>query len=61
MSAPVVSQGVWGPLPEGHPRKCSEALHILDWYHVVGKMNQALDEVRAGESRRMASEGLSPC
>src|SRR3954451_1723411 len=24
------------------------------------KMNKALDEVRAGESRRMASEGLTP-
>jgi len=40
--------------------KCSEALHILDRFHVVAKMNKALDEVRAGESRRMASEGRTP-
>jgi transposase len=40
--------------------KCSEALHILDRFHIVAKMNKALDEVRAAESRRMASEGLSP-
>jgi hypothetical protein len=40
--------------------KCSEALHILDRFHIVAKMNKALDEVRAGESRRMAMEGRTP-
>ncbi len=40
--------------------KCSEALHILDRFHIVAKMNKALDDVRAGESRRMASEGRVP-
>jgi hypothetical protein len=35
--------------------KCSEALHILDRFHIVAKMNKARDEVRAGESRRMAN------
>ena len=33
---------------------------ILDRFHIVAKMNKALDEVRAGESRRMASEGRTP-
>src|SRR5215472_963266 len=37
-----------------------EDLHILDRFHIVAKMNKALDEVRAGESRRMASEGRTP-
>ena len=40
--------------------KCAEALHILDRFHIVAKMNKALDEVRAGESRRRASEGRAP-
>ena len=40
--------------------KCSEALHILDRFHIGAKMNNALDEIRAGESRRMATEGLVP-
>ena len=31
--------------------KCSEAPHILDRFHIVSKMNKALDEVRAEESR----------
>jgi transposase len=40
--------------------KCFEALHILDRFPIVAKMNKVLDEVRAGESRRMASEGRTP-
>jgi transposase len=40
--------------------RCSEALHILDRFHIVAKMNKALDEVRAGESRRVASQGRTP-
>src|ERR1700682_6466989 len=40
--------------------KCSEAHHILDRFHIVAKMNKALDEVRAAECRRMASEGRAP-
>jgi hypothetical protein len=40
--------------------KCSEALHILDRFHIVANMNKVLDEVRAGESRRIAFEGRIP-
>ena len=36
------------------------ALNILDRFHIVAKMNKALDEVRAGEARRMAQEGYEP-
>jgi len=32
-------------------QKCSQALHILDRFHIVAKMNKALDEVRAAESQ----------
>jgi transposase len=41
-------------------QKCSQALHILDRFHIVAKMNKALDDVRAAESRRMAQEGHEP-
>jgi transposase len=40
--------------------KCSQALHILDRFHIVAKMNLALDDVRAEESRRMRREGRVP-
>ena len=40
--------------------KCSQALNILDRFHIVAKMNKALDEVRAAEARRMAAAGYEP-
>ena len=35
-------------------------MHILDRFHIFAKMNKALDEVRAEESRRMQREGRDP-
>jgi transposase len=51
---------MWEPYLKVIREKCSEALHILDRFHIVAKMNKAVDEVRAGESRRMAREGFMP-
>ena len=55
-----VCSDMWEPYLKVIREKCSEALHILDRFHIVAKMNKALDEVRAGESRRMAREGFLP-
>jgi transposase len=55
-----VCSDMWEPYLKVIREKCSEARHILDRFHIVAKMNKALDEVRAEESRRMASEGLAP-
>jgi transposase len=32
-------------------------MHIFDRFHLVAKMNEALDDVRAGESRRIYRDG----
>ena len=41
-----------------------QALNILDRFHMVAKLNTALDELsivnRAGEARRMVREGYEP-
>jgi transposase len=55
-----VCSDMWEPYLKVIREKCSLAIHILDRFHIVAKMNKALDEVRAGESRRMAGEGLEP-
>jgi transposase len=55
-----VCSDMWEPYLKVIREKCSEALHILDRFHIVAKMNKALDEIRAGESRRMAAEGFIP-
>jgi transposase len=55
-----VCSDMWEPYLKVIREKCSDALHILDRFHIVAKMNKALDEVRAGESRRMSQDGYAP-
>jgi transposase len=55
-----VCSDMWQPYLKVIREKCSQALHILDRFHIVAKMNLALDDVRAEESRRMKCEGRVP-
>jgi transposase len=55
-----VCSDMWEPYLKVVRERCSDALHILDRFHIVAKMNKALDEVRAEESRRMKREGQEP-
>ena len=41
-------------------KKCSEALNILDRFHIVAKVNLALDDIRSAEARRMKGHGYEP-
>jgi transposase len=41
-------------------QKAGQALHILDRFHVVAKLNKAVDEVRAKEARELARKGYKP-
>ena len=55
-----VCSDMWEPYLKVIREKCSDVLHILDRFHIVAKMNKALDEVHAGESRCIASDGGVP-
>ena len=37
-----------------------QAVHILDRFHIVARINKAIDEVRAGEHRSMIRDGYEP-
>jgi Transposase len=52
-----VCSDMWKPFLRVMRERCSNAVHILDRFHIVAKMNKALDEVRAGEARRLAQDG----
>ena len=41
-------------------KKASQAIHVLDRFHIMQKMNKAIDEVRAGEARQMKADGYEP-
>ncbi len=51
---------MWQPYVDVIREKCLQALHTLDRFHIVAKMNKALDDVRAAESRKMAQEDHEP-
>jgi len=55
-----VCSDMWKPYLDLIKQHCTNALNILDRFHVVAKMNLALDDVRAAEARRMAQEGYEP-
>ena len=40
--------------------RCSNALNILDRFHIVAKMNDAVNDVRSVEARRLAADGYEP-
>ena len=55
-----VCSDMWQPYLDLIAKHCTQALNILDRFHVVAKLNLALDDVRAAEARRMAREGYEP-
>lgn len=52
-----VCSDMWKPYLEVIASKAGHALHVLDRYHIVARLNKALDEVRAGEARRLKIAG----
>ena len=64
---PELSQGIefvcsdmWQPYLDLIKLNCPRALNILDRFHVVSKLNTALDEIRAGEARQLLRDGYEP-
>src|SRR5262249_38059125 len=55
-----VCSDMWEPYLKLIRENCSEALHILDRFHIVANMNKALDNVRAEETSRLSREGPAP-
>lgn len=41
-------------------QEAKKAVHILDRFHVMLKMNKALDKIRAEEARRLQQDGYEP-
>jgi transposase len=52
-----VCSDMWRPYLDVIARKAGQAIHILDRFHIVAKLNKALDEIRAGEARQMSRDG----
>ncbi len=51
---------MWKPYLKVIKERASGALHILDRFHIVARLNKALDEVRASEHKKMKEDGYEP-
>jgi transposase len=55
-----VCSDMWKPYLDLIKLNCPKALNILDRFHVVAKLNLALDEIRASEARQLLRDGYEP-
>lgn len=53
-----VCSDMWKPYLKVIAKKASQAVHVLDRFHIMAKMNKAIDEVRAKEARALTALGL---
>ena len=55
-----VCSDMWKNYLEVASKRIGQAIHILDRYHIVARLNKALDSVRAEEHRKMKQDGYEP-
>jgi transposase len=52
-----VCSDMWRPYLKVIAKKAGQAVHVLDRFHIMAKMNKAIDEVRAAEAKRLQEDG----
>jgi transposase len=55
-----ICSDMWKPYLKVIAKKAGQAIHVLDRFHVMSKMNKAIDEVRAAEAKRLERDGYEP-
>jgi transposase len=55
-----VCSDMWQPYLDVLAACVPAAVHVLDRYHLMAKLNKAIDEIRAGETRRLKADGHEP-
>jgi len=55
-----ICSDLWKPYLSVSAARAQQAVHVLDRYHVMAKMNKAIDEVRAAEVKRLKQDGYEP-
>jgi transposase len=51
---------MWKPYLNVIRERAGDAVHILDRYHIMARLNKAIDQVRADEVRRLRRDGYEP-
>lgn len=52
-----VCSDMWQPYLATIRERAGDAVHVLDRYHIMAKMNRAIDEIRAAEAKQLKQDG----
>lgn len=55
-----ICSDMWKPYLKVIARKASDAVHVLDRFHIMSYFSKAIDEVRAAEARVLKAKGYDP-
>jgi transposase len=55
-----VCSDMWQAYLKVIAKKASQAIHVLDRFHIMQTMNKALDKVRAAEVKQLKEDGYEP-
>jgi len=55
-----VCSDMWQPYLKVIAERAGGAVHVRDRYHIMARLNKAIDKVRADEARRMKQDGYEP-
>ena len=55
-----ICSDMWQPYLKVVAKKASQAIHVLDRFHIMAKMSKAIDEVRASEAKQLKAKGYEP-
>jgi transposase len=55
-----VCSDMWQAYLKVVAKKASQAIHILDRFHIMSHLNKAIDEVRAAEAKDLVRQGYEP-
>lgn len=55
-----VCSDMWRPYLKMIAEKASQAIHVLDRFHIMANMSKAIDNVRAEEAKKLKADGYEP-
>jgi transposase len=55
-----VCSDLWQPYLKVLAERADGAIHVLDRFHIMKQLGQAIDDIRAAEAKRMRSDGYEP-
>lgn len=56
----LVCSDMWKPYLNVLAEQAGTAIHVLDRFHIMKQLGEAIDQVRAGEARRLKQDGYEP-